>query len=154
MSARAWESKWSSQVEQQVTVEITLIRGRKEQRRGLKRAKERGGKEEGRSKEEERHTLAKPPAKPNPIPPNNPGAAKNATPLPSVPNIEPPSRAATPPTAAYFAYRIRRRIMYRRTYLISVLLLFLCPWWVYFAITLIITYRPLPCTWEMEQVRE
>jgi hypothetical protein len=70
---------------------------------GLGRAKERGGKEERGSKEEEIHTLANPPAKPNPIPPSNPGAAKKATPLPSVPNIEPPSRAATPPTAAYFA---------------------------------------------------
>jgi hypothetical protein len=76
---------------------------------------------QGEERGEERHTLAKPPAKPNPIPPNNPGAAKKATPLPSVPNIEPPSRAATPPTAAYFAYRMRRRIMYRRTYLILAL---------------------------------
>jgi hypothetical protein len=76
---------------------------------------------QGEERGEERHTLAKPPAKPNPIPPSNPGAAKNATPLPSVPNIEPPSRAATPPTAAYFAYRMRRRIMYRRTYLILAL---------------------------------
>jgi hypothetical protein len=86
-------------------------------RRGMR---DEAGRAEGK---EERHTLAKPPAKPNPIPPSNPGAAKNATPLPSVPNIEPPNRAATPPTAAYFAYRMRRRIMYRSTYLLSALLL-------------------------------
>jgi len=83
----------------------------------------REGKKKGKREEVkvEEHTLAKPPAKPNPIPPNKPGAAKNASPLPIVPSIVPPNNAATPPTAAYFAYRIKRRMMYRRTYLISAL---------------------------------
>lgn len=42
------------------------------------------------------------------MPPPIPGAAKNASPLPSVPSRPAPIVATTAPTAAYFAYRMMR----------------------------------------------
>ena len=84
---------------------------RNERQQRVKRIKDsrgkggREGKKKGKREEVkvEGHTLAKPPARPNPIPPSNPGAAKNASPLPIVPSIVPPNNAAIPPTAAYLA---------------------------------------------------
>lgn len=54
------------------------------------------------------HTFATAVMTPMAMPMPIEGAAKKASPLPSVPSKPPPMTATTAPTAAYFAYRINR----------------------------------------------
>jgi len=58
----------------------------------------------------EQITLTRPVMTPIPIPTPSPGAAKNATPLPKVPNSIAPMLVTMAPYAAYLAYRMSRRI--------------------------------------------
>ena len=64
-------------------------------------------------------TFAKAVMTPIPIPTPRLGAAKNAIPLPNVPRTVPPNVATIAPTAAYFAYRKSRRMIYLMAYLSS-----------------------------------